>query len=66
VVAVSLKTMEIYDLQGKLVQKLAERTFESGVSTVISLDAHNLISGMYVIRLISGEGVVTQRFQVMK
>jgi parallel beta-helix repeat protein len=59
-------TVEVYNLQGRLIQKLAERTFERGIATLVKLNVQQMSSGSYIIRLASKEGAVTQRFEVVK
>jgi parallel beta-helix repeat protein len=58
--------VEIFNMQGVLKQRLASRTFEKGVPVIIRISASGYTSGIYIVRMTSAAGVITQRFEVMR
>jgi parallel beta-helix repeat protein len=59
-------TVDIIDMQGRQVQRFANRSFIKGQTTTLPLDASGMVSGIYVVRLSSEAGVVSKQFQVTK
>jgi parallel beta-helix repeat protein len=59
-------TVDIIDMQGRLVQRFSDKVFEKGQITTLSLDAGRMISGIYIVRLSSQQGIVSKQFQVTK
>ena len=57
--------LTIYDLNGRLVEHLASRLFDSG-SHSIRYDATHCASGMYLVQLTSGEFSATQKLILLK
>jgi hypothetical protein len=58
--------LEVVDMQGRVVQHFSTRRFEKEQLTNIQLNTSQLSSGIYVLRLVSKEGVLTHRFQVVR
>ncbi len=58
--------VEVFNMQGVLKQRFASRTFEKGVPVVIRINASGYTSGIYLVRMTSADGVITQRFEVMR
>jgi hypothetical protein len=59
-------SLAIFNIQGRMVKKIAERTFEKGAPTLLKVNLQGLSNGNYVIRLVSKEGLATQQFEVVK
>lgn len=57
--------LEVYDIQGRMVQNLVEGTKSSGSHT-IRFNASNLSSGTYLYRLFVGEEVQTKSMTLIK
>jgi len=57
--------LQVFDIQGKLIQTLANRNYASG-SHRLSFDASNLASGVYVYRLTTGSEVQTKTMTLIK
>ncbi|MCH8487953.1 MAG: trypsin-like serine protease [Candidatus Cyclonatronum sp.] len=57
--------LEVYNLQGQLVARLASGLYTAGTHTV-SFDAGRLASGMYVYRLQAGDFVQTRSMMLVK
>jgi hypothetical protein len=53
-------------MQGVLKQRFASRTFDGGVPVIIRINASGYTSGIYIVRMTSAEGVITQRFEVIR
>ena len=58
--------LEVYDLKGKLVKHLYTGKSEAGAVKSYTFNAQNLADGMYVVRLVTGEQVVTKKIIVAK
>ncbi len=61
----SLVQVRIYDLQGRLVDELASRMFDAGTHT-LNYDASAHASGMYVVRMTSGDFSAAQKVLLLK
>jgi hypothetical protein len=59
-------SVEIFNMQGVLMQRMPARTYERGVPTIVKINASNLNNGIYIVRLATAAGLVTQRFEVMR
>ena len=57
--------LRIYDVQGRLVDELASRMFEAG-SHSVSYDAGNRATGMYIVKMTSGEFSSAQKVMLLK
>jgi hypothetical protein len=57
--------LDLYDISGRHIKKFADATFNAGLQSVI-LDASNLTSGVYMVRLESSNQRVTQKVVLMK
>ena len=57
--------VSVYDLLGRQVAQLADRSFGAGAHE-LSLDASDLSAGTYVVRLSTGATVVTQMVTVSR
>jgi hypothetical protein len=58
--------VEVFNMQGVLKQRFASRTFDGGVPVIIRINASGYTSGIYIVRMTSAEGVITQRFEVIR
>ncbi|AHM60526.1 autotransporter-associated beta strand repeat-containing protein [Flammeovirgaceae bacterium 311] len=54
-------SVEVYDLNGKLVKKLVSGTAEAGVLNEYELDASEMTGGMFVTRLVTPSGIYNLR-----
>ena len=61
-----LVTLDVYDLKGKLVQHLFAGEAEAGTVKSFTLNAQSLADGVYVVRLKTGEKVITKKIIVAK
>jgi hypothetical protein len=59
-------SLAIYDLQGKLVRKLYNGASEAGVSQRFTVEAPGLSAGLYVLRLVTAQNVLTQKLILNK
>jgi aspartate 1-decarboxylase len=59
-------SLAIYDLQGKLVRQLYKGESEAGVSRNFTVEAQGLSSGLYMLRLVTGQNVLTQKLMLNK
>ena len=58
-------SIEIYNLQGRLVETLTERYMEAGYHSVVwNADSHS--SGMYFVQMRAGEFLKTQKLILVK
>jgi hypothetical protein len=58
-------TLVIYDVRGKMVEKVVDRYFSQGVYT-IEFDASHLASGMYIYQIVSGKHRLTRKMLLIK
>ena len=61
-----LSVIELYNLQGRLVNKLFNGNTKAGVSTQIKLDAQKLENGFYIVIFRSGITTLTKKIIVQK
>lgn len=61
----SLVSIKIYDMKGRLIQTLAERTMTAGEHTV-TFDASSLSSGVYLYQLATPSGNQTKKMTLVK
>ena len=61
----SLVNVSIYDIQGRLVDILFNQKLESGQHS-LTYNAENLTSGVYLVRLNTDGGVITQAINLIK
>ncbi|WP_162053290.1 PA14 domain-containing protein [Pontibacter pamirensis] len=54
-------SLDLYDIQGRLVRRLYEGTAEANVTRSFELTAEGLTRGVYIIRLVTGSKVLTQK-----
>ena len=54
-------SLELYDLQGRLVQKLLNDTVPAGIPQTLNLNAPGLSTGVYLVRLTTPKAVVNYR-----
>ncbi|MFD3000902.1 PA14 domain-containing protein [Pontibacter toksunensis] len=59
-------SLELYDVQGRLVRSLYEGTAEAGAPRSFELKAEGLTRGVYIIRLVTGTKVLTQKIVLEK
>jgi hypothetical protein len=59
-------SLAIYDLQGKLVRQLYKGEGEAGVSQRFTVEAQGLSSGLYMLRLVTAQNVLTQKLMLTK
>ena len=57
--------LEVFNLQGRRVRTLADRSMAQGSHTVV-FSADGLASGVYLVRLQASEGVLTRRIVLLK
>jgi hypothetical protein len=57
--------VDIYDLVGNKVYSSVEETQNDGVNTY-TFDVSNLNSGMYILRITSGNEQVTEKFKIFR
>jgi len=62
----ALVTLEVYDLKGVRVQHLFTGQAEAGTVKSFTLNAQNLTDGVYVVRLKTGDKVITKKIIVSK
>ena len=58
--------MEIYDMSGRLVRVLVNRSVQTGHSGDIYLNANELSTGVYFIKLKAGDARLTKKVTVLK
>ncbi len=58
--------VEVFDNSGRLVKRIAGRSFDAGQATVLPLPVDQLPAGVYYVRVASGKELLTQVFQVSK
>ena len=58
-------TLQIFDVKGRELAKLVDQHLESG-SYIFSFDASNLVSGVYIYKIISNNFVSVKKMIVMK
>ena len=57
--------MEVYNIQGQLVETLTNRHMDAGYHSVVwNADRHS--SGMYFVKMIAGEYIKTQKLMLVK
>ncbi|MBW3130416.1 GEVED domain-containing protein [Hymenobacter profundi] len=56
--------LELYDVTGRLLQRIAAGTAEAGRNYQFPVDSRNLAEGMYLVRLTTGE--TAQSFRLLK
>ena len=61
----SFVELRVYDLQGRLVDELASRMFDTGTHS-IAYDASHHASGTYIVRMTSGEFSAAQKLLLLK
>jgi hypothetical protein len=54
-------TLEIYDMQGKLIKEVANRMMEANSSETFKMDARHLPRGVYIAKLRTGKEVYTTK-----
>jgi hypothetical protein len=59
-------SVEVFDLNGKLVQSLFSGVLEAGSSRTFKLNGDHLSSGMYIVRLVTKTKVVSQKVTLVK
>ena len=59
-------TLAMYDLQGKLVRQVFTGTSEAGVLQRFTIQSEGLSSGLYLLRLVTTQNVVTQKLMLNK
>lgn len=59
-------TVEVFDLVGRRIQSLYEGSLVAGATENLSLDASRLPSGVYVIRALGEDFLLTQRVTVIR
>ncbi|MGI4873800.1 MAG: PA14 domain-containing protein [Janthinobacterium lividum] len=59
--AAGTATLELYDLQSRLVRRLYSGSVEAGQARQVSLDGAGLSAGIYLVRLVTGSTVLTQK-----
>ncbi|MFD2999421.1 PA14 domain-containing protein [Pontibacter toksunensis] len=59
-------SLELYDVQGRLVRSLYEGKAEAGAPRNFELKAEGLTRGVYIIRLVTGTKVLTQKIVLEK
>jgi hypothetical protein len=58
--------MELYDLKGRLVRKLFKGDVDAGVPTTIKLKEDGLARGVYIIHLVSKNGVLNKKITLAR
>jgi flagellar hook assembly protein FlgD len=58
-------SIEVYNLQGRLVESLVNRHLEAGYHSVV-WNADNHASGMYFVQMVSGEYMNIQKLMLVK
>ncbi|GAB3581449.1 PA14 domain-containing protein [Hymenobacter daeguensis] len=59
-------SLAVYDVQGKLVRQLFTGTSEAGVSPRFTVDAQGLSSGLYILKLVTAQNVLTQKLMLSR
>jgi hypothetical protein len=59
-------SLAVYDVQGKLVRQLFTGTSDAGVSQRFTVDAQGLSSGLYILKLVTAQNVLTQKLMLSK
>ncbi len=54
-------SLAVYNVEGQLVRQLFVGEGQAGASQSVTLDRQNLSSGLYLLRLVTGSSVVTQK-----
>ena len=57
--------INVIDIQGRLVKHIASGFYSQGLNN-ITLDAHNLSSGLYFVQLLAGENVEYIKILLLK
>jgi hypothetical protein len=58
-------TMTVYDISGRIVDRVADREFSEGIHTLV-WSAENLPSGIYVYRITAGQHVSTKQMVLLR
>ncbi|MBO2012043.1 PA14 domain-containing protein [Hymenobacter negativus] len=58
--------LAVYDVQGKLVRQLLAGPSDAGISQRFPIDAQGLSSGLYVLKLVTAQNVLTQKLMLSK
>jgi len=57
--------MQVYNIQGRLIETLVDRNMDAGYHSVVwNADAHS--SGMYFVKMVSGDQISTQKLLLVK
>ncbi|RDV16716.1 T9SS C-terminal target domain-containing protein [Pontibacter diazotrophicus] len=59
-------SLDLYDIQGRLVRRLYQGTAEANATRSFELTAEGLTRGVYIIRLVTGSKVLTQKIVLEK
>ena len=59
-------SLEVYDLQGRLVRQLFAGIAEAGVAREFAFDGRELASGIYIAKLVTGSQVLTMKIMLNK
>ncbi|RDV11985.1 T9SS C-terminal target domain-containing protein [Pontibacter diazotrophicus] len=59
-------SLDLYDIQGRLVRRLYQGTAEANATRSFELTAEGLTRGVYIIRLMTGSKVLTQKIVLEK
>ena len=57
--------VSIYNINGQLIEVLADRLHQSGIYNII-WNAQEYTSGVYFVKLIAGEFIATQKIMLIK
>ena len=57
--------LEIYDINGRLIDELINNNMDAGYHSVI-WNADNNVSGVYLVKMVAGEYVNTQKLMLVK
>jgi hypothetical protein len=59
-------SLAMYDVQGKLVRQLFAGTSDAGISQRFTVEAQGLSSGLYILKLVTTQNVLTQKLMLNK